>query len=34
MIDVVVIVFFILSIIVSIKYKFVQFKAIKQTKKY
>lgn len=33
MIDVVVIVFFILSIIVSIKYKFVQFKAIKQTKK-
>lgn len=33
MIDVIVIIFFILSIIVSLRYKFIQFKAIKETKK-
>lgn len=33
MIDVIVILFFVLSILISIKYKFIQFKAIKETKR-
>ena len=33
MIEVIIVIFFIISLIVSIKYKFIQFKAIKETKK-